>query len=298
MSQKQYVLIDGNAIGYAQQLGMPRLSVGDQPTHAIYGFLLALRKLTIPTHYDRIPVVLWDGAATWRKQINGEYKANRSDDPKKVAVKSEYHSQQKFIFAAINQLGIDQVLSPTCEADDLAGAYSRLYSRNGYPVELVTGDQDWLQLVNEYVTWNDPIRDRSVDIMTFESFTDYTNTQAFLHAKCLQGDTSDNIKGVGGIGKVGAKLLLDQYGTVFNFFKEADPEGKMKAPWKRLLENPDPFWNNLALMNLDGKHESIRDRVITKGVWSPDAFEKLCHELAFFSITARIDDWLAPFDRK
>jgi len=42
---KQFILIDGNDIGYAQQLGMTRLSIGDQATHAIYGFLLALRKV-------------------------------------------------------------------------------------------------------------------------------------------------------------------------------------------------------------------------------------------------------------
>lgn len=294
---KQFVLIDGNAIGYAQQLGMTKLSTGDQATHAIYGFLLALRKVAIPNSNERIPIVLWDGSAQWRKDICPDYKANRRNDPKKVAVKDEYSTQVPYIRSAINFLGIDQMVSPTCEADDLAGAYSRLLERQGHLVELVTGDKDWLQLVTPSVTWSDPIRDRQVDIMTFESFTDYPNVDQFLDEKCLTGDASDNIKGVGGIGAKGAKELLTEWGSVENFLIAADPEAKMKAAWRRLYEDASKYRANMLIMNLDGKHPTIKDRIITKGDWNPDAFEKLAHELAMFSITAKIDDWLVPFDR-
>jgi len=294
---KQFVLIDGNAIGYAQQLGMTRLNVGDQATHAIYGFLLALRKVSIPNSNERIPIVLWDGSAAWRREVCPDYKANRRNDVKKIAVKDEYSTQVPFIRAAITNLGIDQMISPTCEADDLAGAYSRLLERQGHLVELVTGDKDWLQLVTPSVTWNDPVRDRQVDIMTFESFTDYPNVDQFLDEKCLTGDSSDNIKGVGGIGAKGAKELITEWGSVPNFLTTADPEVKMKAAWKRLLNDPNKYWVNRHIMMLDGKHPTIKDRIITKGNWNPDAFEKLAHELAMFSITAKIDDWLVPFDR-
>lgn len=294
---KQYVLIDGNAIGYAQQMGMPRLSVGDQATHAVYGFLLALRKVAMPTTNERIPIVLWDGSASWRKEICPDYKANRRNDPKKIAVKDEYSTQVPFIVRAVELLGIDQMISPTCEADDLAGAYSRLLERKGHLVELVTGDKDWLQLVTASVTWNDPIRDRSVDIMSFENFTGYPNVEQFLDSKCLTGDASDNIKGVGGIGEKGAKELISIYGSVESFFINADPEVKMKAAWKRLLNDPRKYKENMLLMKLDGKHPTIKDRKIIKGKWNPDEFERLCHELAFFSITAKIDNWLTPFDR-
>ena len=294
---KQFILIDGNAIGYAQQMGMPRLSVGDQATHAIYGFLLALRKVAIPTTNERIPIVLWDGDASWRKELCPDYKANRRNDPKKIAVKDEYSTQVPFIRKAVELLGIDQMVSPTCEADDLAGAYSRLLERKGHLVELVTGDKDWLQLITASVTWNDPIRDRAVDIMSFENFTGYPNVQQFLDCKCLTGDASDNIKGVGGIGEKGAKELLTEWGRVANFLANVDLSKRMKKAWERLLQDPGKYITNKALMNLDGKHPTIKDRIITKGKWNPDEFEKLCHELAFFSITAKIDAWLTPFDR-
>ncbi len=98
----QFVLIDGNSVGYAQQLGMTRLSVGEQSTHAIYGFLLALRKLSIDTTTSqRIPIVLWDGAASWRKEIDPSYKSNRRNDEAKIAVKDDYSSQVPFIREAL-----------------------------------------------------------------------------------------------------------------------------------------------------------------------------------------------------
>ena len=293
------LLIDGNAIGYAQQLGMAKLSTGDQPTQAIYGFLTALRKMVIPTTSPRIPVVLWDGNASWRKELLPEYKANRKDDPKKIKIKEEYHSQTPFIERMLMNLGIDQIKSPTCEADDLAAAYSILLTREGFNVELVTGDQDWLQLVGPKVSWNDPIRERAVDIVTFESFTGYPNTDQFLDAKCLMGDTSDNIKGVGGIGKIGAKKLLDQYGSVKEFFDLMDGDTIKTCPaaWDKLHQNPEPYYRNLKLMKLDGQHPSVKDRVIVKGKWSLGAFEHECQDLAFLSITKTMDSWIQPFKR-
>lgn len=289
----QYVLIDGNAIGYAQQLGMAKLSTGEQSTQAVYGFLIALRNLVMPTTNPRVPIVLWDGDASWRRSLLPSYKANRRDDPKKDAMKADYHSQTPFIRNAITHLGIDQMLSPTCEADDLAGAYARLLSKHGI-VELVTGDQDWLQLVSPNVTWNDPVRDRRVDIFTFEDFTGFSSPAKFLDAKCLQGDTSDNIKGVGGIGKVGAAKLIEQYGSVAGMLHSGDE--KLPAAWARLVKDPEPYHRNRELMNLDGKHPTIKDRQIIKGKWDRDKFERLCHELAFFSITKNLDNWIVPFE--
>lgn len=295
----EYILIDGNAIGYAQQLGMARLSVGDQPTHAIYGFLTALRNLVMPTPQRRVPIVLWDGNAAWRRELLEDYKANRNDDPKKLKIKAEYKAQTNFIEGMIWNLGIDQIRSHSCEADDLAGAYARLLVKAGHTVELVTGDQDWLQLVNPNVTWNDPIRNRKVDIMNFEDFTGFSSTEKFIDAKCLQGDASDNIKGVGGIGKVGAKKLLDQFISVEEFLHGPDTSGlkKLPAAWSRLLADPSLYYRNLKLMRLDGTHPSVKDRVITKGKWNRGAFERVCEDLAFFSITKNMDSWIVPFER-
>jgi len=295
------LLIDGNAIGYANQLGMTRLSCGDQATHAVYGFLTTLRKLMLPPTANRLPVVLWDGDASWRKDLLPSYKANRKDDPKKVKIKDEYKSQSPFIRQSLMHLGIDQMLSMSCEADDLAGAYARLLSARGHDVELITGDQDWLQLVSPKVSWHDPIRDRRVDVMNFEDFTGCANTYQFIEVKALMGDTSDNIKGVGGIGEKRAKELVREYGSVANlvYNHEASYEHlpKYLRDFISQKEKQDAFERNIKLMHLDGKHPSIKERKIIKGKWNREAFENLCNELAFMSISKNLDSWIKPFER-
>lgn len=294
---RHFLLIDANAIGYASQLGMNRLSTGDQATHAIWGSLNTVRKLMV-TYKGAVPVALWDGNATWRKEANENYKANRSDDPKKIKVKDEYHTQTPYLRRLYLYMGIDQMLSVTCEADDLAGAYSRLLEKAGHTVTLVTGDQDWLQLVTPKVDWYDPIRDRRVDIVTFEDFTGYPNTEQFLDAKCLMGDTSDNIKGVGGIGKVGAKKLLDKFGSVSGMFADKTEDfTKLPKAWRELILNPDRYHANYKLMALDGKHPSIKDREIIPGKPDWDEFIELCRELAFLSIIKAPEKWRKAFAR-
>lgn len=295
------LLIDGNAIGYANQLGMTRLSCGDQATHAIYGFLTTLRKIMLPPTANKIPVILWDGNASWRKEMLPEYKANRKTDPKRLKIKDEYESQQSFIYEALTHLGIDQMRSYTCEADDLAGAYTRLLVAKGHDVELITGDQDWLQLVSPKVVWYDPIRDRRVDIMNFEDFTGCANTRQFVEVKALMGDTSDNIKGVGGIGDKRAKELVREWGSVEGLwagYQEGATIGpKYLRDFVEQEEKRAAFHRNMELMHLDGKHPSIRDRQIIKGKWNRGAFERLCNELAFMSIAKNMDSWIKPFER-
>lgn len=75
-------------------------------------------------------------------------------------------------------------------------------------IYLLTGDGDWLQLVRENVSWVSLREDAKHKQVNFEQFAELTGLptpRAFLEAKALQGDTSDNIKGVGGIGDGGAK---------------------------------------------------------------------------------------------
>ena len=297
-----FLLIDGNSLGYANQHGMTRLSTGTQATHAVFGFLTTLRKLILPPTSARIPVVLWDGSASWRKELLPAYKANRKDDPKKLKIKEEYESQGPYIQRSLEYLGIDQIRSPTCEADDLAGAYARFLVHKGFDVELITGDQDWLQLVNPKVVWYDPIRDRRVDIMNFEDFTGCANVNQFIQVKALMGDTSDNIKGVGGIGEKRAKELIQKYGGVAQFMTRAHEDGTAGLPkylrdFVEQDEKREAFRRNVKLMHLDGKHPSIKDKFIVYGKFNREAFTDLCNELAFMSISGNMDSWLKPFER-
>lgn len=295
-------LIDGNAIGFACNSG-PKLSVGKQATQATFGVIRTLREMQMRNPQAK-KFMLWDGKAKWRYDLYPEYKSNRNKDPKSKAMRAEYKSQQPDIEKAVCALGIDQVRSNDCEADDLAAAYAFIFGGKQWKTQLVTGDGDWLQLVNEHIEWFDPIRDKFVNHQNFTSQTGFRDPAQFVDNKCLMGDTSDTIKGVGGIGEKGAAQLLKAYGRVSTFLKLYKDGKVVDIPkaWIALGENlkgsQDRYWRNRKLMELRPNVPGVKDRQTIKGEFDPAAFRHLCEDLAFWSILKDFDTWVAPFAPK
>lgn len=301
----KFVLVDGNAIGYACHMGT-KLTVGARQVQAIFGLARTMRIAVASYPGSRI-IVLWDGKATWRELIYPAYKGNRADTPDKLAMRAAYKAQHEDMEQVLRHLGIEQVRSPLCEADDLAGAFTNALVAQGRSVSLVTSDTDWMQLVQPGVTWFDPIRDRRVSEANFVKETDLKNGRQFLEFKALKGDSSDNIRGVGGIGEGNALKLLTAFGSVDNFVKLATNNEHMNAPkaWMRLTlphDNPEAtyplFERNMTLMDLSRKGiPGVDQKVVTKGKFDPAAFKTLCEDLNFRSIFTDIDLWLDPFKR-
>jgi 5'-3' exonuclease len=297
----KYLLIDGNSVGYACHYAT-KLHSGDMETQAIFGFLKTMRELRV-TYPEHVPLVLWDGRATWRFDLLPEYKSNRDDDPKKVAIKETYTRQTPYIKDALFTLGVRQIHATTHEADDLAGYFvPELLQKEGTEIVLITGDRDWLQLVRPGVTWRD-MRDDS-KVVTFANFFDktaYKTPLAFLEGKCLQGDSSDCISGVGGIGEKGAPEFVAQFGSVRNFWAQCD-SGAFKPTKKAHInlysgEGRQIFGRNLKVMQLlkvpkpEKEHVSVR-----VGPLRQEAFNGLCQELAFASITRNLQAFTKPFE--
>ena len=216
------ILTDGNSIGYANHHATT-LSVGGQQTQAILGFIKTMRQLRMSYPTASI-LVLWDGKAEFRYDLHPGYKGDRHSTPKQEAEHQAYKSQVPHIQRALQLLGISHVVCYNLEADDLAGVFvPRFTAKPDGEVLLVSGDCDWQQLVRERVVWRD-LRsdDRIVNIHNFFEKTGYKTPYAFLEGKCLHGDNSDCISGVGGIGEGTAPLLLAEHGSVRNFWKKCD----------------------------------------------------------------------------
>lgn len=220
---KTLLLVDGNSIGYANHHASI-LTANDMQTQAIYGFIKSMRTLKVLYGSDAEIMVLWDGKAQFRYDICPEYKATRDDTPKKRIEKEKYKKQIPYVKEFLKHLGITQMLSLEHEADDLAGILVNKYcDPTKRRIVLITGDKDWLQLVRNGVDWVDWVDlrsdERKISIKNFEEKTGYKTPIAFLHGKALQGDYSDNICGVGGIGEGGALKLVNKYGSVNAFWK-------------------------------------------------------------------------------
>lgn len=297
----KYLLIDGNSIGYACQYGT-KLSIGGQETQAVFGFVKVMRELRVQ-YPEHTPIVLWDGRATWRYDIHPDYKSNRNDDPKKVAIKASYESQVPFIRDAIEALGLRQMRVTTHEADDMAGyMVSELMRKPDTEIVLISGDGDWIQLVRPGVTWRDMRDDAKIVHMQnlFEK-TGYKTPLAYLEGKCLTGDSSDVISGVGGIGEKGAPEFLAEFGSVRNFWKmcEAGTFTPKKKAHLNLYqgEGRQLFGRNLKLMQLIKVPKPDPANVeVRKGQFNKERFQEICEELGFASILRQMDVFTRKFE--
>ena len=300
------ILIDGNAVGYGSHYAT-KLTVGDLQTQAIFGFAKTLHNLRTRNRGARI-IVLWDGRAQWRFDLHPEYKSNRDNDPKKAAIKEAYVAQRPYIQRLLESLGVRQLTDMEQEADDLAGyLVQSLTGQPGYdpkanPIDLITGDEDWAQLVRPGVTWFDPRNDEKVITRAnLFDMTGYPTPAAFLQGKCLTGDTSDVIPGVGGIGKGKAPLFIAEFGSVREFWRRCDAgEFVPKYVMHKNLASPAGrarFAKNLKLMNLMVPRKpnaaSMRNVV---GKFDLDKFGALCEELNFVSILRKLDEFVLPFE--
>ena len=310
-----YLLLDGNSILHAAQHSKP-LSCNGIPTHGIIGFLKTLR-VTIETNsaFEHI-FILWDRKAHWRYEIYPGYKGNREKTDDQVTAKKEIVAQKPYLAASIFHLGIPQVTANNYEADDLAGYFSRKLVAEGHRVRLVSGDQDWIQLVNSNVSWVDHRSGatKKCNRTNFEEFTGYKNGRQFLMGKVLCGDTSDMVTGVGGIGAGTAPALVAHFGDITEVFrgyaangpytKAMLPESLHRACSKinLLCESGKPiFSRNFKLMNLlsGGKDEDIAGHLrITNGKFNWESFEDICMELDFNSILATKASWQRLFGER
>lgn len=250
---KKTLIIDGNAIGYAAQ-GTTKLHSGGLQTQAAFGAIRTLADLKheYPDYTFRW---LWDGRADWRFALHPDYKSNRDDDPVKVAERNAYVEMRPYIARALSALGVWQMTAYTHEADDIAGYFVQKMSVDpNHQLGLITGDRDWLQLVRRNVFWRDPRDDaKYIDHHNFYDRTGCKSPFAFLETKILQGDTSDCISGVGGIGKGTAPEFIAEFGSVRNFWQLCDSGAhvpKTKAQ-RSLWKGTSPFSKDQWAAQLD-----------------------------------------------
>lgn len=242
MTANKTILVDGNSIGYAGHHAT-KLRVGGLETQAILSFVRSMRAELWSNPRAGL-MVLWDGHAQWRYDLHPDYKSNRDDSPEKRREREAYKAQRPYIARALHSLGVTQMTAYDREADDLAGLMTARLVARGDEVELSTGDEDWLQLLRKGVTWRDPRdSDKVVTLSNFLDKTGFANPYAFLEGKALQGDGSDVISGVGGIGKGTAPLFLAEHGSVRRFWQRCEA-GEIKPANKaqqRLLSGRCPF---------------------------------------------------------
>jgi DNA polymerase-1 len=230
------LLVDGHNLVYRAFHAMPALSNSrGEMTNAAYGFTSMLFKAlndTTPTY----AIAAFDPPGpTFRHEIFKEYKAQRLRAP------DELRAQFPWAREVVVALGIPIVEIPTFEADDVIGTLAQKAEAAGLDVIIVTGDLDVLQLVTEHIRVFASRRGISDTIIyDLDKVRERYGFEPPLVVdfKALQGDPSDNIPGVPGIGEKTAMSLVQQYGPLENVLDAVPtmPEGRVRRALESHME--------------------------------------------------------------
>lgn len=220
------------------------------------------------------------GSETFRTNMYPEYKANREAPPKELIPQFDqlWELVEAFNIPCIGQVGY--------EADDVIGSIAKKFSEEEVEVNILTGDGDTLQLIDEQTT---------VTLMK-KGFGNYEQVQLhnlfelkgvkhpyqIVEMKGLMGDASDNIPGCPGVGPKTAQKLIAEHDTIDGVFERIDEiKGKLK---ERLLENRDLIYlsRDLATIRTDMDISLSLDRCIYD-LDRPQLIEKL-EQLEFKTI--------------
>ena len=214
------------------------------PTNATYGFLLMLNRVMEKFQPDYVAMVFDSSEPTPRHLRYPEYKATRERMP------HDLNEQIPYIRRLCQAMAIPAIEVPGQEADDVIGTLARrARAEHLYPL-IVTLDKDIMQLVTEDTLVLNTSRDdmaigpgqvRELFGVAPGQITDLLG---------LQGDSSDNIPGAPGIGKKGARDLIERFGSVEAVIEHA-AEVTAKRQRESLLENREQILSSKELVTID-----------------------------------------------
>ncbi|MBI3097346.1 MAG: DNA polymerase I [Planctomycetes bacterium] len=225
-------LIDGHSYIFRAFYAVPHLSNPQGfPTNAIFGFINMLLKVIREQKPDYCAVVFDPHGPTFRDEIYPQYKANRREAPEEL---KQQIPRIKEVVAAFN---IPTLEAAGFEADDVIGTLARRAESAGLRCVIVTGDKDLMQLVSPTVTLLDTMRDLVVDEAGVREKFGVPPAQV-ADVLGLAGDSSDNVKGVPGIGDKGATALIQEFGSVENLLARV-VDVKLKRARSALEASPE-----------------------------------------------------------
>ena len=219
------MLLDSASLYYRAYFGVPDSirSPQGEPVNAVRGLLDFIARLVTDHAPDQLVACMdADWRPQWRVDLIPSYKTHRvAEDPAAAEAGEEetpdtLSPQIPVITAVLDALGIARVGVPGYEADDVIGSFT---ARATGPVDVVTGDRDLFQLVDDArkVRILYPIKGVGTlqltdDALLMEKYG-VTGAQ-YADMAALRGDPSDGLPGVPGIGDKTAAKLIAQFGDL------------------------------------------------------------------------------------
>ena len=281
------LLIDHNALLHRSRSALLRsgrryTTAEGIPTTGVFGYLnclLSIIKNQDPTHV----VVCFDAGGNSRKAEDSDYKSTRKP------LEPDFIAENRILLnEALYSLGIESVGLRGYEADDLLWTYSHVAQfgiEQFDEVVIATVDQDMLQAVTtvtKVLLWNSSKKQQLMDtdavVEKWECFP-----EDIAYVKALSGDSSDNIKGIPGIGKKTALKICNEAQWLPD---EIHKHPKVNPHVQRVTDNLDLIY----LRNCTGVIGPIRWDDYKLGLGMKDDYTEFLDKYEFSSLRKRAED--------
>lgn len=268
--------------------GSPAMNNNGEHVGGVTGFLYSIGTAIRMFNPTRC-ILVSDGAnsAARKRKIYAEYKEKRSvkfsvnrqyDFKNEEEEKKAMYLQMQMLLGYLEYMPIQMVTADATEADDTIAYLAKdVFCKNENKVIIMSSDKDFLQLVDERINVWSPTKKK---LYTPKSVLDEygVHTNNFLLYRTLDGDKSDNIPGVNGVGlKTLQKyipFLADEKQTTITEivdYATKQNEGKKKLKfYESIINSKDIIEMNEKLMNLkvpnisESNKASIRHQVDKK----------------------------------
>lgn len=212
MEGKIVLAIDFNNMLFGSYYGEKLINSHGNNVNAVKGFFFKMQALKNAFNPDYI-VIANDLSRdkTFRKKLYKPYKAQRKPKDDDIIY------QMRCALQLIDLIGYPLIHNEQYEADDALGMIAQYTKEHGGSTVIVSTDRDLYQLLDQQ-TYIFLSKTREVLDPGWLMEKYKLTPQQWIELKMLQGDRSDNIPGIPGVGEVSALKLMQQYGSIDSIY--------------------------------------------------------------------------------
>jgi len=289
-NRKRLYLIDGYAMLYRAHFALirnPLITRAGLNTSALFGFTNQLLSLIRQEEPDYIAAVFDTAEKTFRHKRYPEYKATREKMPE------EMRAQLPYLWDILKALRIETLSKVGFEADDIIGTLAKKGQAKDIEVYIVSGDKDFMQLVNEHIyLYIPPGRGLGAQIIDHAGVMKKWGVppDKIIDLLGLMGDSSDNVPGVRGVGEKSAVKLLLEYGSLEESLNNAEKVTNKRVR-NGLLEHREEALLSRELVTIDTEVDLDRDiDDLERNEFDAEAIIEMFQKLEFSSLLSQIAD--------
>jgi len=287
---KRLLVVDGTALAFRAFFAIRGLTDPQgRPSGALHGFGHSLLRALLD-HKSDASTVAWDTAEpTFRHELAKDYKANRED------LDQDLERQFPWMQELVELLGLPSLKRPGFEADDILASLARSGREAGWEVRLFSSDKDLAQCVGPSVMQCPPPKgDAPPEQLGPAEIEEKFGVPPRLMAEwqALVGDSTDNVKGMPGVGPKKATVLLQKYGSLEAVLTRGPSEEKGKLA-ESLTEHANMARAALPIVTMRDDLDCGAPDSLGGSEPDWDGLTRFCEEHGLNSLGRRLKEWRA-----